>query len=135
MKINTSSKSAVLVRLNSAVAVTILPFSIAWPLTAKAQDAALGKQVFVQCAACHATSDSNGIGPGLKGIDGRKVGAVDGFRYSGAMKAISYSWDAKSLDAFLTAPSKAIPGNAMPFAGIPDTKQRADLIAYLKTLK
>jgi cytochrome c len=135
VKINALSKSAASVRLAGTVAVSILSVSITWPLTAMAQDAALGKQVFVQCAACHATSDSNGIGPGLKEIDGRKVGSVDGFRYSGAMKATSHTWDAKSLDAFLTSPSKAIPGNAMPFAGLADPKQRADLIAYLSTLK
>jgi cytochrome c len=108
----------------------------AWvPAIASAQDAAAGKQVFGQCAACHATSDSNGIGPGLKGIDGRKVGSAAGFRYSSAMSGTAYSWDAKTLDAFLAAPSKAIPGSAMPFPGLPDPKQRADVIAYLQTLK
>jgi cytochrome c len=106
------------------------------PLIASAQDATAGKQVFVgQCAACHATSDSNGIGPGLKGVDGRKVGSVAGFRYSTAMAAVAYSWDPKTLDAFLTSPSKAIPGSAMPFAGLGDAKQRADVISYLQTIK
>jgi len=106
------------------------------PLPASAQDAAAGKQVYAQqCAACHATTDSNGIGPGLKGIDGRKAGSAAGFRYSSAMKDVAYAWDAKTLDAFLVAPSKAIPGNAMPFAGLGDGKQRADVVAYLQTLK
>ena len=106
------------------------------PALTFAQDAAAGKTVFgQQCAACHATTDSNGIGPGLKGIAGRKVGSGANFRYSSAMKEVAYSWDAKTLDAFLEAPSKAIPGSAMPFAGLSDGKQRADVIAYMQTLK
>jgi cytochrome c len=106
------------------------------PALTFAQDAGAGKTVFVQqCAACHATTDSNGIGPGLKGIDGRKVGSGANFRYSSAMKEVAYAWDAKTLDAFLAAPSKAIPGSAMPFAGLSDGKQRADVIAYMQTLK
>jgi cytochrome c len=103
--------------------------------TAHAQDAAAGKQVFAQCAACHSTSDSNGIGPGLKGVVGRKAGSVAGFRYSSALAQTGYAWDEKALDAFLASPSKAIPGNAMPFPGLSDAKQRADVIAFLETLK
>ena len=121
--------------IRPAVRMLGAALAIAGPAVAQAQDATAGKQVFGQCVACHAISDSNGIGPGLKGIDGRKVGSVGGFRYSTAMSATAYAWDAKTLDAFLAAPSKAIPGNAMPFAGLSDPKQRADVIAYLQTLK
>jgi len=60
---------------------------------------------------------------------------VPGFRYSSAMKSSNIVWDEKSLDAFLTAPQKAVPGNTMPFAGIPNEQERTDLIAYLETLK
>ena len=104
-------------------------------LPANAQDAAAGKQAFAQCSACHSTDGSNGVGPTLKGIFGEKAGAVPGFRFSRAMKAGSVTWDEKSLDAFLADPQKAVPGNTMPFAGLTDAKQRADLVAYLKTLK
>jgi cytochrome c len=44
-------------------------------------------------------------------------------------------WDEKSLDAFIMAPQKALPGSVMPFAGIPSQEERSDLIAYLGTLK
>jgi cytochrome c len=102
---------------------------------AGAQDAAAGKETFTQCAACHSIDGTNGAGPSLKGIDGRPAGSFPGFRFSRAMKAAASAWDTKSLDTYLTDPAKAIPGNVMPFSGIPDAKQRADLIAYLKTLK
>ena len=102
---------------------------------AHAQDAAAGKAVFAQCTACHSVDGSNGAGPSLKGVVGRKVGSLEGFRYSRAMKNTAYAWDAKTLDAYLTDPASAIAGNVMPFSGIPDAKQRADLIAYLATLK
>jgi len=103
--------------------------------TASAQDAAAGKAVFTQCAACHTVDAENGAGPSLKGIVGRKVGSYAGFRYSRAMKAVDYAWDSAKLDAYLADPQKAIPGNVMPFSGLPDAKQRADVIAYLQTLK
>ncbi len=100
-----------------------------------AQDAAAGKDVFAQCTACHSIDGSNGAGPSLKGVVGRKVGSFEGFRYSRAMKNTAYSWDAKSLDTYLTNPAAAIPGNVMPFSGVADAQQRADLIAYLAMLK
>jgi cytochrome c len=100
-----------------------------------AQDAAAGKQVAVPCLACHTIDGNGGEGPTLKGVIGRKVGSVEGFRYSRAMKSADYAWDAAKLDAYIADPQKVIPGNVMPFSGIPDAKQRADLVAYLATLK
>jgi cytochrome c len=102
---------------------------------ALAQDLAAGKAAFAQCVACHSIDGSNGAGPSLKGIDGRSTGSLEGFRFSRALKSAGYAWDAKALDAYIADPQKAIPGNVMPFSGLPDAKQRADLIAYLKTLK
>jgi cytochrome c len=98
---------------------------------AAAQDAAKGKLVFAQCAACHSLDGSNGRGPSLKGINGRKAGSFPGFRYSRAMKATPYNWDAAKLDAYIANPQSAIPGNLMPFSGIADKQQRADLVAFL----
>ncbi len=101
---------------------------------AHAQDASAGKGVFAQCAVCHSVDGSNGVGPSLQGIVGRNAGTFAGFRYSRAMKAANRTWDATTLDTYIADPQKAVPGNVMPFSGIPDAKQRADLIAYLKTL-
>lgn len=103
--------------------------------TAIAQDAVTGKKAFAQCSVCHSTDGTNGVGPTLQGIVGSKAGEVPGFRFSRAMKASNIMWDDKSLDAYLADPQKMIPGNVMPFSGLVDAKERADLIAYLKTLK
>jgi cytochrome c len=51
------------------------------------------------------------------------------------MKNSTVVWDEKSLDAFVMAPQKALPGTIMPFPGIPGEEERKDLIAYLETLK
>jgi cytochrome c len=51
------------------------------------------------------------------------------------MKGSNITWDDTTLNAFVADPQKVIPGNVMPFSGLADAKQRADLIAYLKTLK
>jgi cytochrome c len=102
---------------------------------AHAQDAGAGKAVFAQCAVCHSIDGSNGVGPSLQGIVGRRSGSFPGFRYSRAMKGAGQVWDARSLDAYITDPQKVVPGNVMPFSGLGDAKQRSDLIAYLQTLK
>jgi cytochrome c len=103
--------------------------------SADAADAAQGEHAFAKCAVCHAKNMSNRIGPGLLGVVGRQAGSVPGFRYSQAMKNSNIVWDEKSLDAFMMAPQKALPGNTMPFPGISDQEERNDLIAYLETLK
>jgi cytochrome c len=102
---------------------------------AHAQNAEHGKSVFKACAACHATDHTSRVGPGLGGVIGRKAGTAPGFRYSRAMKKSGIVWDDETLDAYLAAPQKAIPGNRMPFAGLRDAQDRADVIAYLATLK
>ncbi|WP_050476500.1 c-type cytochrome [Herbaspirillum rhizosphaerae] len=104
-------------------------------LPAMAQDVNAGKLVFAQCAACHTVTATNGIGPGLLGIVGRKSASSPGFRYSPALKRANLSWDEKNLDAYIADPQKLLPGNVMPFSGIADAKQRADLIAYLNSVK
>jgi cytochrome c len=102
---------------------------------ANAQDAKHGQQVFTACAACHATDNTTRLGPGLQGIVGRQSGSIAGFRYSRAMKNANITWDAKSLDAYITAPQALVPGTTMPFSGLPNAGDRADLVAYLETLK
>jgi Cytochrome c2 len=101
-----------------------------------AQSADNGKKVFdKQCHVCHTTTEKNGTGPGLKGIYGSKAAQVPGFRFSRAMKNSDKIWDDKTLDIYLESPQKLIPGGTMPFSGIADAKERADVIEYLKTLK
>ncbi len=90
---------------------------------------------FGQCAVCHSTDGSLGAGPTLKGVFGRKAGSVAGFRYSRAMRAAGIVWDEGTLDRYLANPQDVVPGNLMPFSGVPDSAQRAAVIDYLKTLK
>ncbi|WP_027554373.1 cytochrome c family protein [Bradyrhizobium sp. Cp5.3] len=100
-----------------------------------AQDAEHGKNIFKACATCHATDQTDRVGPGLGGITGRKAGTIPGFSYSSAMKTSDIVWNAKSLDAYLESPQKVVPGNIMPYAGLKNPTDRADLVAYLATLK
>ena len=97
-------------------------------------DATVGAQLYRGCAACHSlTPDRNMTGPSLAGVWGRKAGSLKSFeRYSPALKASDVVWDQDTLDAWLRSPARFIRGNHMTFAGIPDARQRAALIAFLK---
>ncbi|MER9432957.1 cytochrome c family protein [Mesorhizobium sp. M0408] len=120
-------------KIGAFIAMLVLAGTTANP--GYAQDAEHGKTVFKACAACHATDHANRVGPGLGGIIGRKAGTVPGFRYSNAMKKSGIVWDAKIVDAYLESPQKVVPGNRMPYAGLKDPTDRADLVGYLATLK
>ena len=98
-----------------------------------AGDAARGKTVFARCAACHdLNTGAVRMGPSLKGIIGRKAGAVANFGYSAGMKGKGVTWGPDTLDAFLIAPMKYVPGTRMAFPGLSNAQDRADVIAYLK---
>ncbi len=105
------------------------------PVAAHAQDATAGKAVFTQCTACHAYKPGAvGVAaPNLYGVVGRKAASTN-FSYSSALKASKLTWDAATLNTFLKAPGKLVPGTRMVIAVTNDT-QRANLIAYLATLK
>jgi cytochrome c len=110
------------------------PLALALP-GAHAQDAAAGGVAFQQCADCHSPGANDGVGPGLKGLFGRRAGTKDGFIYSPALAKAKIVWDAATLDAFLADPKATVPGTTMAWPGDDDSKERADLIAYLRTLK
>ncbi len=89
------------------------------------------------CASCHnfVQGGPNGVGPNLYGIVGKGHAQVAGFNYSAANRALGDKpWDFEALNAFLARPSAAMPGTRMAFAGISNVGQRADVIAYLRTL-
>jgi cytochrome c2 len=102
-----------------------------------ADDAKLGQQTFrAQCGVCHTGGPGDGEGgqgPTLKGVVGRKAGALAGFPFTPALKTSGLVWSKENLDRFLADPSKLVPGTAMPIS-VPDTKTRQDLIAYLAAL-
>jgi cytochrome c len=96
-------------------------------------DAAHGQQLYEsRCIACH-SPDANRVGPMHRGVFGRKAGSVPGYAYSTALKNAGFVWDAAKLDAWLTDPQALVPGQKMNFK-VAKPQDRADLIAYLKTL-
>jgi cytochrome c len=99
-----------------------------------AADAEHGKALYKACAACH-TDKPGTIGPTLKGVVGRKAGALDDFRYSPAMKRSDLVWDEASLRDYISDPQGKVKGNRMPFAGIKQPTDADDIVAYLKTLQ
>ena len=106
---------------------------LALPRLAKAQNAEHGKELFERrCTACHGL-DKNKEGPRLRGVYGRMSGSVPSFPYSDGVKAAHITWDAMSLDKWLTDTEKLIPNNDMGIQ-IAKAEERADIIAYLKQL-
>jgi cytochrome c len=95
-----------------------------------AGDPAAGEAVYSRCQGCHAL-EYNRTGPKHCGLLGRRAGSVPGFEYSPAMKQSGIVWNAKTLGRFLANPTQAVPGTTMTYAGVPDAKDRANLIAYL----
>jgi cytochrome c len=102
-------------------------------------DAVNGKELFENsgCPACHGVTkeDNAKVGPNLVGVVGRKAGTTQSLLGpSENMKKYGVTWSAETLDEFLVNPNAKVPGTAM--AGIlVDPQQRADVIAYLSTLK
>lgn len=99
-------------------------------------DVEKGKKVFSKCKACHKVEDGvNSTGPHLFGIFNRDIGAVSGFSYSAGMSGIGGSWDVANLNEFITKPKAYISDTKMSFAGLKKENDRANLIAYLQTIK
>ncbi len=91
---------------------------------------------YAQCAACHSVEPGkHGIGPSLHGVYGTKAGEIAGFAFSEKLKASGLTWDDATLDTWLSGPMKVVPGTKMSYAGMSDPAKRAEIIAYLKTLK
>ena len=96
-------------------------------------DLANGEAKFALCQSCHtiAAGGANMTGPNLHGIFGRTSASVADFKYSDALKAAGFVWDADHLNQWLAKPQEFLPGTKMTFPGLKDAKDRTDLIAYL----
>src|SRR6185312_6794889 len=106
------------------------------PMLAKA-NADHGKQLYTKlCTTCH-TDDKGGankVGPNLWNVVGGKRGSHAGFSYSSGMEAKGGEWSYEDLNHWLLKPSAFIKGTKMAFAGLPKEQERADVIAYLRTM-
>lgn len=114
------------------LAATLLLASTLQPTRADG-DPARGENVFKRCTACHAATTQNRVGPSLAGVVGRPAASVAGYKYSPALAASGLTWEEATLDRFLEAPAKLVPGTRMSIA-VPKVDDRRDVIAYLKTL-
>lgn len=99
-------------------------------------DVTAGEKVFAKCKACHKVDGTNGTGPSLNGVVDRPKASIAGFGYSDSLKAMSAdAWTPANLNAFLTNPKAYVADTKMSFAGLPKETDRANLIAWLATLK
>lgn len=112
-------------------AVTALVAMAAASAAPAAPDAVRGEAIYARCQACHALAFDR-VGPRHCGLFGRRAGSVPGFAYSPEMRRFAIAWNERSLDRFLAAPMRVVPGTTMTYAGLADRRERADLIAYLR---
>ena len=98
-------------------------------------DVATGEKVFKKCAACHSIvkDGKNNIGPALYNVVGRKIGAVNNYKYSKALSEYGKEWTFEELNGYLTKPAKWIKGTKMAFAGLRKEKDRASVILYMNS--
>jgi cytochrome c len=125
-------------RFRAALLLVLAPLASSLSLEARAAgDVAKGKDVFAtECAECHSAREGkNKKGPSSFGIVGRKAATIPDVDYSEALKASGITWTPDKIDAYVTAPKKLVPGGKMKYDGLASAAERADLIAYLATLK
>lgn len=106
-------------------------------------DVVAGRTYVARCAVCHAL-DPGGlapaaaqVGPSLYGLYGARIGAVAGFDYSDVFQGLystGLAWSAARLNMFLADPGGVAPGTAMDIAGVPDAQDRANIIAFIRSL-
>lgn len=113
--------------------------SIAFTDLLQKGDVERGHNLFSQCAICHTAfeNEQNRIGPNLWHVIGRPAAFLSSFNYSKAMRDFSkkgYIWDFTTLDSYLHAPARVVPGTIMSFTGVQNEQDRVDLLRYLNTL-
>ncbi len=122
----------------------LLAFALSSPLmtmsaahAVESGDANVGHDVFDQeCSDCHSIKPGkNKKGPSLFGVVGRNSASIADFQYSDGMRALNTVWSADKIDEYITKPKGVVPTGKMKYDGLPDAKARANLLAFLATLK
>ncbi|HEV2362675.1 MAG TPA: cytochrome c family protein [Caulobacteraceae bacterium] len=95
-----------------------------------------GEAQLAVCKSCHtfAQGAGNMTGPNLWGVFGRKAGTEPGFAYSDGLKNSGIVWTADTIDKWIANPRAVAPATKMTYIGMPDPKNRTDLVAYLKVI-
>jgi cytochrome c len=104
------------------------------PAKYQAADLENGAAHFSLCRSCHTITKggANMTGPNLYGVFGRRAAAKADYSYSEALKAKGLTWDADTLNQWLSGPQAFVPGTKMAFPGLKDETDRRDVIGYLK---
>jgi cytochrome c len=99
-------------------------------------DVEAGIKTAKKCTACHVfdKGGKNKVGPGLWNIVNADKANVDGFSYSAALAEMDGGWDYQALNTFLYKPKAYVAGTKMNFAGLKKPQDRANIIAYLRSL-
>ena len=117
-------------------ASTVMAVALGNPGPGRAEVQPIRPAAFTQCTACHSIEAGRTVfGPSLAGVAGRRAGSLPGYNYSAALRSSGLTWNAATLDRWLTAPQRTVPGTKMPFAGIPDPARRKQVVDYLLTLR
>jgi cytochrome c len=117
--------------------IALLLMAIAGRDAHAAGDAKRGANTFAEeCGDCHSPKEGKAKkGPPLFGVVGRAAGTAPDFAYSDAMKASGITWTPDKIDTYITLPKKTVPGGKMKYDGLADAAARADIIAYLMSLR
>ena len=112
----------------------IFPFNSSF-----SQDVDTGKKVFGKCKACHSIDEGGKkrLGPNLWGIVGNKIAAVEGMKYSKALKKYAEeagTWEEENLDQWLANPKGLVKKSKMIFPGLKKPEDRANVIAFMKSM-
>ncbi len=120
----------------AALLMVLLSGGTAAAQNTPAGDPVVGQEIFKKCQTCHSAEIGvNKIGPSLWNVIGRQSATVPDYPYSKTMQNTNKTWDAAALDVFLADPRHVLSGTRMMFQGLPDPKDRADVIAFLTTLQ
>lgn len=106
------------------------------PTAYQSADLDNGQAKFAICKTCHTTAKGgeNMTGPNLWDIFGRKAGTEPGFAYSDGLKSLGITWDADKIDHWIENPRAVVAASKMTYIGMANAKDRADVVAYLKTV-